>query len=153
MDTRIRKLKEQGLDAIVLAASGLKRTGLSEKITCYLDPSQVVPAPGQGCLAIETLEQASTELYELLSRIEDPETREAVGAERKFQRMVGSGCNFPLGAYAKINEGSVFFSYFVGYPEINKYFYGTLSGKPGEISVLADQAISDILAATSGQSE
>ncbi len=153
VDTRIRKLKEQGLDAIVLAASGLKRTGLGEKITCYLDPDQVVPAPGQGCLAIETLEQAGDGLCELLSGIEHPETREAVGAERKFQRMIGSGCNFPLGAYGKISHDSVSFSYFVGYPEINKYLYGTLRGKPGEISDLAEKAIEAVLSTESSQFE
>ncbi len=145
VDTRIKKLEEQKLDAIVLAASGLKRIGLSGKITCYLDPAQVVPAPGQGCLAIETLEQAGPELYELLSHIENPETRAAVGAERKFQKMVGTGCNFPLGAYAKIDENAVSFSYFVGYPELKRHLYGTLSGKSGEISALADKAIKEVL--------
>jgi len=145
VDTRIKKLEEQELDAIVLAASGLKRTGLSGKITCYLDPAQVVPAPGQGCLAIETLEQAGPELYELLSRIDNPETRAAVGAERKFQKMVGTGCNFPLGAYAKIDENSVSFSYFVGYPESKRHLCGTLSGKSEEISALADIAIKTVL--------
>jgi hydroxymethylbilane synthase len=145
VDTRIKKLEEQQLDAIVLAAAGLKRTGLSEKITCYLDPARFVPAPGQGCLAIETLEDAGVELYELLSSIEHPETREAVGAERKFQRMVGSGCNFPLGAFAKIGGSSVSFSYFVGYPETERFLHGTLSGRPGEAGLLADQAIQEVL--------
>ena len=147
VDTRMKKLDEQKLDAIVLAAAGLKRSGLTQKITCYLDPIQVVPAPGQGCLAIETLKDARTELYELFSHIEDPETREAVGAERKFQKMVGTGCNFPLGAYAKIDENSVSFSYYVGYPESKRHLSGTLSGKPGEISKLADTAIYTVLQA------
>ena len=147
VDTRIKKLKSQQLDAIVLAAAGLKRTGLSDEISCYLDPARFVPAPGQGCLAIETLEDAWAEVYELLAGIEDPETREAVGAERKFQKMVGTGCNFPLGAYAKIGADSVSFSYFVGYPEINRFLSGTLSGRPGEIGRLADKAINEVLAA------
>ena len=148
VDTRINKLKTQQLDAIVLAAAGLKRTGLSHEISCYLDPVRFVPAPGQGCLAIETREDAGTEVYELLSRIEDPETREEVGAERKFQKMVGTGCNFPLGAYAKIGASSVSFSYFVGYPEINRFLSGTLSGRPGDIGRLADQAIEEVLSST-----
>ncbi len=150
VDTRIGKLKNEGLDAVVLAAAGLKRLKLGGKITCYLDPAQVVPAPGQGCLAIETAEEIPPGLEEMLSRIDDPQTREAAGAERKFQMSAGEGCNFPLGAYARVGGSMVSFFYYLGYPETGRHLSGTLSGVQGEIEKIADKAIEEVIKAGAG---
>jgi len=150
VDTRIRKLADQGLDAIVLAASGLKRMALEKKITCYLDPDKIIPAPGQGCLAIETLTRSKSPagLKELLSKVDHAGTRAAVNAERKFQARMGAGCSFPLGAYAEVRENSVSFHYFVGYPEQGNFFSGTISGSLKEIDKLVDTAINKVLEAS-----
>ncbi len=145
VDTRIKKLETQGLDAIVLAASGLKRMGLEQKISCYLEPEDLVPAPGQGCLAIETLSDARAELRDILSGIDHPETRAAVKAERKYQATVGTGCSFPLGAYARISGKSVSFHYFTGYPEQNRFISGIISGKLEKIEEMTDAAIGKTL--------
>jgi len=144
VDTRIKKLVTEDLDAVILAAAGLSRLGLSEKISCYLDPSEMVPAPGQGCLAIETLDRIDPKLMKLLSKIEDSETREEADAEKRFQMAAGEGCNFPLGAFAENKGSKVSFSFYVGYPEKHKDISGTIAGKPGEMADLADRAIKEV---------
>jgi len=144
VDTRIGKLDQLELDAVVLAAAGMNRLGFSARITCYLDPELVVPAPGQGCLALETRENPDSRLDLLMSEINHPESRMAAAAERRFQLMSGAGCDFPLGAFARVEEGIARFSYFIGFPERGIHCSGTLSGYREEIDSLADQAIEEI---------
>jgi len=141
VDTRIRKLRDQGLDAIVLAAAGLKRMNLEDAISCYLEPEEVVPAPGQGGLAIETRSNPGNSLPAILKGIDHPETRSAVTAERIFQARMGTGCTFPLGAYAEIQDDGVVFHYFTAYPEEDRFTSGRLSGSLDDINELAYTAV------------
>lgn len=99
--TRLRKLHSEGLDAIVLAAAGLNRLGLSEHITCLLPPEHMLSAVGQGALGIETRED-DTELMALLQKIHDPDTTAAATAERTLLDAMGGGCQVPLGALATV---------------------------------------------------
>ena len=108
VDTRIRKLDEGEYDAIVLAKAGVTRLGLAGRITQVVDPVIVVPAVGQGALAVEYLE-ANRDLYRFLDALEDRETVLAVTAERAVMRTLHGGCRLPLGGYARF-EVSRWFS-------------------------------------------
>jgi hydroxymethylbilane synthase len=100
VDTRLRKLREGIVDALVLGAAGLRRLSQADLVAEYLDPDEFVPAPGQGALAVVARE--SDGRLELLSRLDEPLVHEAVAVERAFLAAFGSGCSVPLGAYATI---------------------------------------------------
>ncbi len=104
VDTRIRKVHEGEVDAVVLARAGLARLGRLDEVTEVLDPLQMLPAPGQGALAIECRSD-DTELVAALARLEDPATRAAVTAERAVLSALEAGCSAPLGALAEVVEG------------------------------------------------
>jgi len=99
VDTRLRKLDQGELDAVVLAKAGLARLGLASRITETIDPEIVIPAPGQGALAIECrANDGSTR--EVLAALSDRETEIVVACERGVMKAVGGDCNVPFGAYA-----------------------------------------------------
>ena len=104
VDTRLRKLDSGELDAIVLASAGLGRLGLAARVTEALDPAVVVPAPGQGALAIEC--RAGDEATRAaLAPLSDPDTEIAVACERGVMHAVGGNCTVPFGAYAVRDGG------------------------------------------------
>jgi len=104
VDTRLRRVADGELDAVVLARAGLARLGRLAEVTEVLDPLQLLPAPGQGALAVEC--RADDEpLAELLSRLDDPDTRAAVTAERSLLAALEAGCTAPVGALADVAEG------------------------------------------------
>ena len=111
VDTRLRKLREglpdgTQIDGIILAAAGLKRLGLEAEITQFLKTTEMIPAPAQGCLAIE-LRAQDTELLKKLNALCDPETDTIVGIEREFLKMIGGDCHLPIGAFAeRVTESS-----------------------------------------------
>lgn len=102
LDTRIKKLENQEMDAIILATAGLKRLGLEQYITQILPIEICLPAVGQGALAIET-RQADAEVLSVLEFLNDSETIAAVTAERAYLREVQGGCQVPVGVYGQIN--------------------------------------------------
>jgi hydroxymethylbilane synthase len=95
IDTRLRKRAERGLDAVVLAACGLDRLGLSQEIGRRLEPEELLPEAGQGALALQV--RAGED--DLVLRADDPETRRCVEAERACVAAVGGGCLAPVAAY------------------------------------------------------
>jgi hydroxymethylbilane synthase len=100
VETRLRKLTEEGLDALVLAQAGLERLGLAEAIVEVLDPAWMLPAVGQGALGLECrADDVAT--INLLGRVDDAPTRQSVLAEREFLRSLGGGCQVPIGAFAR----------------------------------------------------
>jgi hydroxymethylbilane synthase len=99
VDTRLRKLDAGELDAIVLASAGLGRLGLSARVSESLDPMVVVPAPGQGALAIECRADDET-TRAALAPLSDADTEIAVACERGVMLAVGGNCTVPFGAYA-----------------------------------------------------
>jgi hydroxymethylbilane synthase len=106
LDTRIRKLKTEGLDAVILAAAGVRRMGLEDRITEYLPTDVMLPAVGQGALGIECrLEGAVNEVVAFLSH---HESTKAVEGERAFLRRLGGGCQVPIAAYGEMREGELF---------------------------------------------
>lgn len=101
LDTRLRKLDEGQYAAIILAAAGLKRLGLQERIKAYIDIQDSLPAAGQGALGIEILE-SRTEVFELLQALRDDKTTACVTAERAVSYALGGSCQVPLAAHATL---------------------------------------------------
>ena len=104
VDTRIGKVTRGELDAVVLARAGLSRLGRAAEATEVLDPLQMLPAPGQGALAVEC-RAADTDLVAALAGLDDHHTRAAVTAERAVLATLEAGCSAPLGALADVVEG------------------------------------------------
>jgi hydroxymethylbilane synthase len=106
VDTRLRKLNAGECDAIVLAAVGLTRLGLEKHATEFLSTRIMLPAVGQGALAIES-KGDDEEMVNLLSRINHEPTRNAVEAERAFARKLGANCKTPIAAFASVHNTSL----------------------------------------------
>ncbi|MEU9988872.1 hydroxymethylbilane synthase [Streptomyces sp. NPDC007971] len=101
VDTRIRYVRDGELDAVVLAAAGLNRIGRSDEVTDFLSVDTVLPAPGQGALAIECAADHA-DLIAALGELDDPFTRAAVTAERSLLAALEAGCSAPVGALADL---------------------------------------------------
>jgi hydroxymethylbilane synthase len=99
LDTRLRKLDAGEFDAIVLAAAGLRRLNLAERISLCLPPDACIPAPGQGIVAVE-VRAADTRTRDALRAIDDPTASAALEAERAVVLALGGGCHMPIGALA-----------------------------------------------------
>lgn len=105
VDTRIGKVTSGELDAVVLARAGLARLGRADVATEVLDPLQMLPAPGQGALAVECRSEDADLVERLREALEDPATRAAVTAERVVLAELEAGCAAPVGALADVAEG------------------------------------------------
>jgi len=101
VDTRLRKALSGEYDAVVLAAAGLRRLGLADQVTQYLTLEVMLPAVGQGALAIEARSD-DTETLALVAGLQHQPTRLATDAERSFLRALGGGCRMPIAAYAEV---------------------------------------------------
>lgn len=101
VDTRIGYVRDGELDAVVLAAAGLNRIGRGEEVTDFLSVDTVLPAPGQGALAVEC-PAGQADLIAALAELDDPFTRVAVTAERSLLAALEAGCSAPVGALADL---------------------------------------------------
>jgi hydroxymethylbilane synthase len=110
IQTRLGKLAE--LDGVVLAAAGLKRMGLADQVTEYFSTEQMLPASGQGILAIETLnvlashEVATQSIDAILSRVNDAESYAIAVAEMAYLKALNAGCQFPVASFAEFNDAT-----------------------------------------------
>ncbi len=104
VDSRIRKMRDGDYDAVMLARAGVNRLGRLDEVTEVIDPIQILPAPGQGALAIEC-RSSDSDLVAALSALDDAPTRAAVTAERAVLSALEAGCSAPLGALAEVVEG------------------------------------------------
>jgi len=131
LDTRLRKLDEGQYDAIILAAAGLIRLGLKERIKTLLTPEQSLPAPGQGALGIEILSNRS-DVAAWLAPLADTATTHCVRAERAFSRALGGSCQVPLGSHALLGNGAagstLWLRAFVATPDGQQWISGELRG-------------------------
>lgn len=121
VDSRLARVTDGELDAVVLACAGLRRIGRAERITEAIDPLQMLPAPGQGALAVE-VRTDDADTTSIVSALDDPDTRAAVTAERAILAGLRAGCSAPVGALAEVVEdvdGSLEISLraFVGAPD------------------------------------
>jgi hydroxymethylbilane synthase len=145
VDTRIRKLDEGQYDAVILASAGLVRLGLQERISARIAISEMLPAVGQGAVAIET--RSDNDLaVQSAACLDHRETRLACLAERAFLRSLGGGCQFPIAAHAVIDDGLLKLDGLVAKPDGSEILRGSTSGSPDDPealgSLLADQLLS-----------
>ena len=112
--TRLEKMKNEGMDGIILAAAGLKRLGMEDIITEYLNPEIFVPAVSQGALGIECLKNGEYNKY--FRELDNNDVRVTVEAERSFMRELNGGCHSLIGAYATLDGNDI---YIIGTYEVN----------------------------------
>jgi hydroxymethylbilane synthase len=136
--TRLRKLDEGRYDAIILAAAGLKRLGLDNRIARLFEPAESLPAVGQGALGIECREDR-TDLLELLARLNHSDTAVCVRAERAVSRSLGGSCQVPLGAYAELDGDRIDIAGFVAMPDGSRLIEARLGGSRDEPEQLGEQ--------------
>jgi len=104
--TRVERLHEGAMEAMVLAAAGLTRLGMAEHITVYMDPDRFLPAPGQGIVTVQ-LRAGDDATHRHVSRLDHAPSRGAAEAERTFLNRLGGGCLLPVGAHAEVEAGTL----------------------------------------------
>ena len=112
--TRLEKMKSEGMDGIILAAAGLKRLGIEDIISDYLNPEIFVPAVSQGALGIECLKDSEYNKY--FKSLDDTNVRITIEAERSFMKELNGGCHSLIGAYARLQGKDI---YIIGTYEVN----------------------------------
>jgi hydroxymethylbilane synthase len=142
VDTRLGKLDRGELDAIVLAAAGLRRLGIERPDAEPLDPLHFVPAIGQGVLALESRADATVPL---LAVLDDPPTRIAVAAERAFLLRVGGSCRTPLAAYATLDAETLTLRALIADPDGTRVLRGEHSGAAAEAAALGTRLADELL--------
>jgi hydroxymethylbilane synthase len=143
VDTRLRKMQEEGLDGIMLAAAGLKRLGYEERIGLYLEPTDCLPAIAQGALGLECrMDDEATQA--LLAPLHHPETATAVTAERAFLARLEGGCQVPIAGYAQLLDDRLELTGLVARIDGSEILKESLSCPPAEAAE-AGTALADIL--------
>ncbi|MCH6570132.1 MAG: hydroxymethylbilane synthase, partial [Acidobacteria bacterium] len=145
VETRIKKIQQGNLDGIILAAAGLNRLGLHDKIAYLFPVEEMVPAIGQGALAIE-IRTDDESTRRIVEPVDDPATRSCTLAERRFLHEMGGGCDVPMGAHASIENDKATFTAFVAGPRSLQVARTSSQGKPQELDELALEAARYLLA-------
>jgi hydroxymethylbilane synthase len=145
VDTRLRKLDEGRYDAIVLAAAGLHRLGHANRITEHLSEDLMLPAVGQGALAIETREGDAT-TAEIIHALNHEATRLACSAERAFLKGLGGGCLVPIAAHATIKSDVMTLNGLVASPDGSEIVRAQQSGPSQDADLLGQQLADELLA-------
>lgn len=155
--TRLKKLDDGNYAAIILAAAGLKRLGLSQRITAILAPEECLPAPGQGALGIECRADRS-DVSAMMRALNHDSTAACVRAERALSRALSGSCQLPLGAYAQAEGGHLRLRGFVASQDGMRLVRAEMTGDAGSpealgielASRLKTQGAAEILAALEG---
>jgi len=129
VNTRLLKLDAGEFDAIILAAAGLKRLKMRDRIASFFSPEQLLPAGGQGTVAIEC-RLNDTQTTDLLAPLHHPLTAEQVLAERAMNKRLGGGCQVPIGAYAVHQNGELWLRGLVADPDGNDILQDEIRGSP-----------------------
>lgn len=142
VQTRLKKMEEENMDGIILAAAGLKRLNMENIITDYFDPKVFLPAVGQGALGIECLE--SLEGKEVLEKLDNKEVRLQVLAERSFMRALGGDCHSMIGVYSEIQEDNLYMigTFLVNGKVVRKEIIGNKNNGEQLGKTLADKILS-----------
>jgi hydroxymethylbilane synthase len=140
IDTRIRKLREKQFDGIVLAAAGLSRLRISNLFSYKFPVEEMVPAIGQGCLALEVREDNDS-VKRLIQSLDHPKTRESVNAERFFLKCMGGGCQVPMGAYTELNQDQAQFFAFLASPRGDRTIKQSYVGRSDRLDDLVEEAV------------
>lgn len=138
LDTRLAKLDRGDYAAIILAAAGLTRLGLTERIRAAIAPEENLPAPGQGAMAIEIV-QGRPELQEMFAPLDHLATALAVRAERSVSRLFGGSCQIPLAAFATVNGDTMHLRAMVATPDGKRMASAEARGSSAEPELLGQQ--------------
>jgi hydroxymethylbilane synthase len=144
LDTRLKKIETENLAGVILAAAGMKRMGLAEKITQYLPIETMLPAVGQGALGLEIRDNDET-LKKILTKLNHEPTQREVAAERSYLRALGGGCRLPIAAFAKIDAGQLSLEGLVAAPQGSNIIRDKIKGNPAEAEELGKKLAEIIL--------
>jgi hydroxymethylbilane synthase len=144
LDTRIRKLTTENLDGVILASAGLRRMGWEGKVAEYFDPAMMVPAIGQGVLAIETHGQNSR-VRELLANLNHLPTALEIEAERAFLKRLGGGCQVPIAGLARIEGDRIRLAGLIASADGKRIVRGEKAGTAGEAEKLGRHLAQELL--------
>jgi hydroxymethylbilane synthase len=137
VQTRLRKLDEGRFDAIILAAAGLRRLGLTDRIAGLLSTEESIPAVGQGALGIECL-ALRQDVIAAIAPLNDDGTARCVRAERAMSRALAGSCNVPLGGFARIEAGRIHMSGFVASPDGSRFLSARADGGVADPEALGE---------------
>ena len=143
VETRLAKAKGEDYDGAILAAAGIDRLALQSEIAERLPPRQFVPAPGQGALAVQC-RAGNNALLDLLTPLDHPHTRQEITAERRLLELLGAGCQLPMGAYGKLQDGLLHLIGYLAWGESHSsqvYSFG--SPNPHAVAASCLQALID----------
>jgi hydroxymethylbilane synthase len=144
--TRLGKLDDGQFDAIILAAAGLKRLELEERIRSFIEPEQSLPAVGQGAVGIEC-RLDDERLIKLLEPLNDKNTADRVMAERAMNLTLEGGCQVPIGSYSLLDGDEIWLRALVGEPDGSKIVRGEIKGHRSDAETLgvtlANQLLND----------
>jgi hydroxymethylbilane synthase len=127
LDTRLGKLDRGEYAAIILAAAGLKRLGMAERIRSFIEPEHSLPAPGQGAMAIE-IPSGRKDLLDLLAPLNHTDTERAVRAERTLSKNFGGSCQIPLAAFATVEHNAMRLRAMVATPDGKRIAHAEVHG-------------------------
>jgi hydroxymethylbilane synthase len=141
--TRLKKLEQGDVDAIVLARAGLERLGLADKISITFDPTKFIPSPAQGALSVE-IRTNDAETKEIVSKLDDKDSRITTTAERQVFSALGCGCHAPAGVFAQLDGSIITISACFSDPDGQNFSHATISGSIADSAKLA-QTLADKL--------
>ncbi len=144
LDTRLRKLDKGDMDAIVLAAAGIRRLGLEHRITEYLDNDIMLPAAGQGALCIQVREGDDL-TGALVGKLDHAETRTVVLGERAFLHRLGGSCQVPIAAHGRIGHGRFELSGLIAEPDGSRIFREDLTGPAGSSEAVGTELATKLM--------
>ena len=148
--TRLRKLDNGEFDAIVLAAAGLKRLGMAERIREILKPDVMLPAIGQGAIGIECRAD-DVDTLNLIAMLNDPPTQQRIIAERALNKRLGGGCQVPIAGFAQIDQDDLELRGLVGDVQGKQIIHHTIHGPIDLAEVLGDRLGQELLKQGAGQ--
>ncbi len=139
--TRLKRLDNGEYSGLVLAACGLERLGLNERITKIFTPDEIMPAPCQGILACQGRRDKN---YSWIEAVNDENSRDCALSERSFSRQLGAGCNIPAGAYAEV-EGDILTLRGLYIDSSGNFHRGTLTGRRSEAEIIGRELAEKIM--------
>lgn len=144
VDTRVRKLDEGQYDGLVLAAAGLRRLGLDRRISSLIETDEMLPAVGQGALAVETRKDDPSTI-EIVSALNHAPTETACLSERAFLRTLGGGCQLPIAAYAVASQNQLNLEGLIADPGGENVVRGKIAGSTSEMENLGSRLAEQLL--------
>jgi len=149
VNTRLAKLDAGNFDAIILAAAGLKRLGLEDRIREYISTEWSLPAIGQGAIGIEC-RRDDPRINALIAPLDDPDTNTRVLAERAINARLNGGCQVPIAGFAQLTGKEIFIRGLIGYPDGHRIIHGQARGEVADAEPLGREVAELLLAQGAG---